>query len=89
MEKTSSNTKEETNYINEKVIEGHGNPIPTKQLIDIIEKGENAMVKINYIGLTGTGFFFKQNIPTIKYYNKYFIMTNNHILNKDFFNKRS
>ncbi len=46
---SSSNTKEDTNYINESKIEGHGNTIPTKQLKDIIKKGENAMVKIKYI----------------------------------------
>ena len=97
------------------------NPIPTKQLIDIIKKGENAMVKIIYIKekdklkkgenavikiiynkekdklekgenamdeivLKGTGFFFKQNIPSIKYNNKYFLMTNNHNLNENFLN---
>ena len=90
MGNTSSNTNENTNYINEKKIPGHGNPIPLKQIKDKIEKGENAMVKIIYIGVKGrvkgTGFFFKQNIPSIKYNNKYFLMTNNHVLNKDFFN---
>ena len=80
-----SKTNDDSNYINEKMIQGHGNPISLKQLKDIAEKGENSMVKIELVGIKGTGFFFKQNIPTIKYYNKYFIMTNNHILNKDFF----
>ena len=61
-------------------------PIPLKQLKDKIEKGENAMVKII---LKGSGFFFKQNIPSIKYNNKYFLMTNNHILNKDFLNNNT
>ena len=81
----STNTKD-TNYINEDKIEGHGNPITLKQLKDIIEKGENGIVKIKYIEVKGTGFFFKQNIPSIKYNNKYFLMTNNHVLNQDFFN---
>ena len=46
------------NFTNENKIEGHGKPIPTKQLIDIIKKGQNAMVKIKYIEVKGTGFFF-------------------------------
>ena len=90
MKKTSSNNNEDSIYINEDKIEGHGNPIPTEKLIDILVNGKNAMVKIIYIGVKGrvkgTGFFFKQNIPSIKYNNKYFLMTNNHVLNKDFFN---
>ena len=86
MKKTSSKNNEDSIYIKENKIEGHGKPIPTKQLIDIIKKGENAMVKIKYIEVKGTGFFFKQNISSIKYNNKYFLMTNNHVLNQDFFN---
>ena len=82
----SSNIGEDSGYINEKKIPGHGNPIPLKQIKDKIEKGENAMVKIETIGEKGTGFFFKQNIPTIKYNNKYFLMTNNHVLNSECIN---
>ena len=89
MENTSSNTKEETNYINENKIHEHGNPIPLKQLQDKLKKGENAMVKIKYIEVKGTGFFFKQNIPSIKFNNKYFLMTNNHVLNQDFLNNNT
>ena len=85
----SSNIGEDSGYINEKKIPGHGNPIPLKQIKDKIEKGENAMVKIIYIGVKGSGFFFKQNIPSIKYNNKYFLMTNNHILNQDFLNNNT
>ena len=44
------------------------------------------MCKIEYCREKGTEFFFKQNIPSIKYNNKYFLMTNNHVLNQDFFN---
>jgi len=33
----------------------------------------------------GTGFFFQQNIQNIQFYNKYFLMTNNHVLNDNFF----
>ena len=47
------------------------------------------MVKIKYIEVKGTGFFFKQNIPSIKYNNKYFLMTNNHVLNEDFLNNNT
>ena len=86
MEPKNSKTNDDSNYINENQIKGHGNPISLKQLKDILEKGENSMIKIETIGIKGTGFFFKQNIPTIKYNNKYFIMTNNHVLNQDFFN---
>ena len=89
MKKTSSNTNKDSIYIKENKIEGHGKPMPLKQLKDIIKKGENAMVKIKYIEVKGTGFFFKQNIPSIKYNNKYFLMTNNHVLNKDFFNNNT
>ena len=89
MGNTNSNTNEDSNYINENQIKGHGNPITLKQLKEIAEKGENSIVKIETIGQKGTGFFFKQNIPTIKYNNKYFLMTNNHVLNKDFFNNNT
>ena len=47
------------------------------------------MAKIIYIGVKGSGFFFKQNIPSIKYYNKHFLMTNNHVLNEDFLNNNT
>ena len=73
-------------YIHEQIIKGHGAPIPIDKLKDLFEKAENAMVKIKFIEIKGTGFFFKQNISSIKYYNKYFLMTNNHVLNQDFFN---
>ncbi len=33
-------------YINESIIEGHGNPISVEQFIDILQKGKNAMFKI-------------------------------------------
>ena len=89
MEPKNSKTNEDSKYINEKKIKGHGNPLTLKQLKDLFEKGDNSMVKIEYFGEKGTGFFFKQNIPTIKLYNKYFVMTNNHILNKDFFNNNT
>ena len=33
-------------YINESIIEGHGNPITVERFIDILQKGKNAMFKI-------------------------------------------
>ena len=73
-------------YIPEQKIIGHGAPISTDKLKILIEKAENAICKIKYFGKRGTGFFFQQNIPNIKYNNKYFLMTNNHVLNNDFIN---
>ena len=58
----------------ENIVKGHENPISIKQLKDIIEKGENSIFKIDYFGEKGTGFFFQQNIPTIKYNNKWLII---------------
>ncbi len=72
-------------YVEQK-IKGHGAPISTDKLKVLIEKAENAMCKIIYFGTTGTGFFFQQNIPNIQFNNKYFLMTNNHVLNADSIN---
>ena len=66
MDRTNSKYNEDTNYINEKKIKGHGNPITINQLQEILKKGGNAMFKIELSNEIGTGFFFKQNIPTIK-----------------------
>ena len=89
MKPKKSTNNDDSKYIKEKIVKGHGNPISIKQLKDIIEKGENSIVKIQYIEKIGTGFFFKQNIQSIKYYNKYFLMTNNHVLNQDFLNNNT
>ncbi len=70
MDRTNSKNNEDTNYINEKKIKGHGNPITINQLQEILKKGGNAMFKIELSNEIGTGFFFKQNIATIKCYNK-------------------
>ena len=94
MEPKNSTNNDDSKYIKEKIVKGHkekivkghGNPISIKQLKDIIEKGENSTFKIHYFGEKGTGFFFQQNIPTIKYNNKYFLMTNNHVLNSECIN---
>ncbi len=72
-------------YIPEQKIIGHGAPIPIDKLKILIEKAENAICKIEYFGI-GTGFFFQQNIPNIQFNNKYFLMTNNHVLNADSIN---
>ena len=83
------NKNRSSNYVNEKEIEGHGKPIPINKLKDLIELAKNSICKIKYIDKIGTGFFFKQNISNIKFYNKFFLMTNNHVLNEDFFKNSS
>jgi len=74
-----------SNYINGNLIKGHGKYISINKLKDLIELAENSICKIKYIDKSGTGFFFQQNISIIKFYKKYFLMTNNHVLNGDFF----
>ena len=70
--------------INESLIVGHGNPISFIDLRKLDYKSEKSMCKIEYNGKKGSGFFYKQNISKIKYYNKLFLMTNNHILDTNF-----
>ena len=60
MKPKNSKTKKASNYINENQIKGHGNPITLKQLKEIAEKGENSIVKIETIGVKGTGFFLNK-----------------------------
>ncbi len=55
----TSNIGEDSGYINQKKIPGHWTT-PLKQIKDKIEKGENAMVKIIYIGVKGSGFFLNK-----------------------------
>ena len=57
MEPKNSTNNDDSKYIKEKIVKGHGNPISIKQLKDIIEKGENSMFKIEYFGEKGRGFF--------------------------------
>ena len=76
----------ENEYKNENLIVGHGNPISFIDLRKLDVKSENSMCKIEYDGKKGSAFFFKQNIEKIKYYNKLFLMTNNHILDSNFIN---
>ena len=59
MEPKNSTNNDESKYIKEKIVKGHGNPISIKQLKDLFEKGENSICKIEYFGEKGTGFFFQ------------------------------
>ena len=61
-------------------------PIPIDKLKELIEIAQNAICKIKYFQKRATGFFFQQNIPNIKYNKRYFLMTNNHVLNADSIN---
>ena len=86
----------ESVYINETNIIGHGNPISFKSLRKLDKISENNMCKIScmiydkidktYKKGNASGFFFKQNISNIKYYNRYFLMTNNHALDSNYIN---
>ena len=83
-------------YNNECKIEGHGYPISFNNLRILDKKSENSMCKVKglmfdntdgeYKESKGSGFFFKQNISKINYYNKYFLITNNHVIDSYFLN---
>ena len=89
----------ESVYINESNIIGHGNPISFKSLRKLDKISENNMCKIScmvydekdqtYKEGHASGFFFKQNISSIKYYNRYFLMTNNHVLDSNYINNNN
>ena len=65
-------------YEDEMKITGHGEPISFRRLEELKVKAENATCKINAMGgKKGTGFFFKYKI---KKEDKYFLITNNHVL---------
>ncbi len=66
-------TEDEYEYEYEGEIIGHGDPISFKRLEQLKEISENATCKINYMGIFGTGFFFK-------YQDKHYFMTVNHVL---------
>ena len=70
----------EKEYKDEMKIIGHGAPISFKRLEELKEKSENSTCKINYLGILGTGFFFKYNKD------KYYFMTNNHVLDSNAIN---
>ena len=73
-------------YVREKKIIGHASPKSIDKLEVLFEKAKNAVCKIFYFGTIGTGFFFQQNISNIEYNNRYFLMTNNHVLDADSIN---
>ena len=78
---------EEEEYVDEMKIIGHGNPISFRRLEQLKEKAENATCQINSMGgRIGTGFFFKYEI---KEEDKYFLITNNHILDSNSINKNN
>ena len=73
-------------YENEKIIIGHSEPISFKKLEDLKQKSENSTCIIKYIANIGTGFFFKYNIRNS---NRYFLITNEHILNNNSLDKKN
>ena len=68
----------DSNITNEKAICDHGKPIPFEKLLELKKKSENATCIINTKNTQGTGFFLKYNFSSIK--EKYFLMTNNHVI---------
>jgi len=52
----------------EQSIIGHGKPIATTKLSQIIQKGENSTCLIKYLNYTGSGFFCKINFDIEKSY---------------------
>ena len=77
---------EEEEYVDEMKITGHGDPISFKRLEELKVKAENATCKINAMGKLGTGFFFVYNI---KEEDKYFFITNNHVLDLNSINNNN
>ena len=59
-------------YINEKKIKGHGNPISFKDLRKLEEKSDNSMCKIEYKGNIGTAFFLSKIFHQLNIIIKYF-----------------
>ncbi len=72
-------------YVDAMKITGHADPISFRRLEELKVKAENATCKINAMGKKGTGFFFKYKI---KEEDKYFLMTNNHVLNSNSINNK-
>ena len=74
-------------YEDEMKITGHGDPISFRRLEELKEKAENATCKINSMeGNIGTGFFFVYNIQEE---DKYFLITNNHVLDLNSINNNN
>ena len=76
------------NRINEKKCEGYPSPIFLEGMRKILNQMENSICRINCKdGVKGTGFFCK--IPVSKKKNLEVLMTNNHIINKDYLDKEN
>jgi hypothetical protein len=73
-------------YEDQNALIGHGDPISFKRLEELKKKAESATCKIFMGGKKGTGFFFEY---TIKKEKKYFLMTNNHVLDSNSINKNN
>ena len=69
----------------EQVIKDHGGPISVSMLFSLCEKSKSSLCKIILSNGVGSGFFFQQNISNMQFYKKYFLMTNNHVLDEKFF----
>ena len=78
----------ESEFKKEAKVNGHGKPITFSKLKKLESKSITSTCKISINDKTGSGFFFKQNISTIQYYNKYFLMTCNHVIDKNMINKK-
>jgi len=76
-------------YENEKLIIGHAEPISFKRLDELKVKSQNSTCIINCLTNIGTGFFFKQNIKNIPFYNKYFLITCYHVINFNLMNNNN
>ena len=76
------------NRIKEKKCEGYPSPIFLEGMRKIINQMENSICRIYCKdGVKGTGFFCK--IPVSKKKNLEVLMTNNHIINKDYLEKEN
>jgi len=79
----------ESEYENEAKVYGNGTPISFSKLRELEKKSINSTCKILFNGQIGSGFFFKQNITTFQYCNKYFLMTCNHVIDSNIMNKNN
>ena len=67
-------------YSPEKQIEGQGNSVPAKKLLNLMEK---KICKIKCGNLTGTGFFCSVVMDEWESLKMRVLITNNHVLNED------
>ena len=68
--------------IKEKKIKGNTNYVSVTKLKDYLETLEKCVCKI--ISGNGSGFFCKLNIKDFSDIQRPFLITNNHVINKDF-----